>query len=64
MTEPIGTGTATGATVRCAEPESLADLAAVLRPCQTGKLTCSATTLRPSAATVRAVAEVLVGLHT
>lgn len=60
MTEPIGTRTATGATVRCTEPESVANLAAVLRLCQTGKLTCSATTRRPSAATVRAVAGVLV----
>ena len=47
-------------TVRCTEAEALANVGAVLRLCQTGKLTCSATTHRPSAATVRAVADVLV----
>jgi XPB/Ssl2-like helicase family protein len=47
-------------TVRCTEAEALANVVAVLRLCQTGKLTCSATTRRPSAATVRAVADVLI----
>jgi Helicase conserved C-terminal domain len=60
MTPPVEEGGATGPTVRCTEPEAVANLAAVLRLCQTGKLTCSATTRRPSAATVRAVADVLV----
>ncbi|SHN69881.1 hypothetical protein SAMN05660350_01715 [Geodermatophilus obscurus] len=56
MTTPIEEGGATGPTVRCTEPEAAANLAAVRRLCQTGRLTCSATTRRPSAATVRAVA--------
>jgi hypothetical protein len=47
-------------TVRCTEAEALANVVAVLRLCQTGKLACSATTRRPSAATVRAVADVLI----
>src|SRR3954462_3384222 len=47
-------------TIRGTEAEALANVAAVLRLCQTGKLSCSATTHRPSAATVRAVADVLV----
>ena len=47
-------------TVRCTEPEALANLSALLLLCQAGQLRCSATTRRPSAATVRAVAEVLV----
>jgi hypothetical protein len=49
------------ATIRTTDPEALANLPAVLRLCQDGKLRCSATTRRPSAATVRAVADVLVG---
>lgn len=49
-----------GPVVRVTEPEALANLAAVLRLCQAGALRCSATTRRPSTATVRAVAEVLV----
>src|SRR3954468_10407396 len=47
-------------TVRCTEPEALANISALLQLCQTGRLTCSTTTHRPSAATVRAVADVLV----
>lgn len=46
--------------VRLTEPEALANLAAVLRLCQAGTLHCSEKTRRPSAATVRAVAGVLV----
>lgn len=46
--------------VRCAESEAPANLAAVLRLCHAGRLQVSAKTRRPSAATVRAVAEVLV----
>ncbi|CCG04387.1 helicase-associated domain-containing protein [Blastococcus saxobsidens] len=46
--------------VRNTEPEGLANLAAVLRLCQAGRLQCSAKTARPSATTVRAVADVLV----
>src|SRR4051794_16422499 len=48
------------AAVRCTEPEALANLTAVLQLCSAGRLSCSPTTRRPSAATVRAVAEVLV----
>ncbi|MDK3258539.1 helicase-associated domain-containing protein [Blastococcus capsensis] len=46
--------------VRSTESEALANLAAVLRLCQAGTVRCSAITRRPSAATVRAVADVLV----
>lgn len=46
--------------VRNTELEGPANLAAVLRLCQAGRLQCSAKTSRPSAATVRAVADVLV----
>jgi hypothetical protein len=60
VTAPVGTGSETEPTVRCTEPEAVANLVSVLRLCQTGKLTCSASTRRPSAATVRAVADVLV----
>src|SRR4051794_20067176 len=45
---------------RCTEPEALANISALLQLCQTGRLMCSTTTRRPSAATVRAVADVLV----
>ncbi|WP_216870380.1 hypothetical protein [Modestobacter excelsi] len=47
-------------TIRGTEAEALANVAAVLRLCQAGKLSCSAATHRPSAATVRAVTDVLV----
>lgn len=47
-------------TIRNTEPEALRNLPAVLQLCQAGKLRCSATTRRPSAATVRTVAETLV----
>jgi hypothetical protein len=46
-------------TVRATERAAQADLRAVLRLCETGKLRCSETTRRPAAATVKAVAEVL-----
>ncbi|MDP5185119.1 helicase-associated domain-containing protein [Blastococcus sp. BMG 814] len=55
-----GAGATEGPAVRNTEPEALANLAAVLRLCQAGRLQCSAKTSRPSAATVRAVAGVLV----
>lgn len=48
-------------TVRCTEHEALHDLAGVLQLCAAGKLRCSEKTRRPSAATVRAIAETLVG---
>ena len=46
-------------TVRLTERPALADLRAVLRLCETGKLRCSETTRRPAAGTVTAIAEVL-----
>jgi len=46
-------------TVRSTEHEAQANLAAVLQLCAAGKLRCSAKTQRPSAATVRVVAESL-----
>lgn len=46
--------------IRCTEPEALQNVAAVLQLCQAGKLRCSQTTRRPSAATVRVVTENLI----
>ena len=45
--------------VRLTEHAAQADLRAVLRLCETGKLRCSETTRRPAAGTVAAIAEVL-----
>src|SRR4051794_9019495 len=56
----MGSEAGTPSTVRCTEPEALRNVAAVLQLCQAGRLRCSATTRRPSAATVTAVREVLV----
>src|SRR3954451_10922918 len=56
----MGSEADTPSTVRCTEPEALRNVAAVLQLCQAGRLRCSATTRRPSAATVTAVREVLV----
>jgi hypothetical protein len=47
--------------VRCTEHSAQADLRALLQLCATGRLRCSAKTLRPSAAAVAQVAEVLEG---
>jgi Helicase conserved C-terminal domain len=47
-------------TVRHTEPEALGNVAAVLQLCAAGTLRCSEKTYRPSAATVRTVAEALV----
>ncbi|MDX3385429.1 helicase-associated domain-containing protein [Streptomyces niveiscabiei] len=47
--------------VRATEHEAQADLKAVLQLCAAGRLRCSEKTLRPSAATVKAVAEALSG---
>lgn len=47
--------------VRHTETEALHNLAAVLQLCAAGKLRCSEKTRRPSAATVRTIAETLVG---
>jgi hypothetical protein len=47
-------------TVRHTEPEAISNVAAVLQLCAAGKLRCSEKTHRPSAVTVRAVAEALV----
>jgi pentatricopeptide repeat protein len=46
-------------TVRATEGEAAANLLAMLRLCAAGKLRCGEKTQRPSAATVKAVAEVL-----
>ena len=56
----MGSAVEEPSTVRCTEPEALANVASLLNLCQAGQLRCSATTRRPSAATVRAVADVLV----
>lgn len=56
----MGSDAAVSSVVRCTEPEALANLSAVLQLCAAGKLRCSATTRRPSAATVRVVADALV----
>jgi hypothetical protein len=47
--------------VRTTEHEAQANLKAVLQLCAAGRLRCSEKTLRPSAATVKAVAEALSG---
>jgi len=56
----MGSGTAALSDVRHTEPEALGNLAAVLKLCAAGKLRCSEKTRRPSAATIRTVAEALV----
>ena len=48
-----------GVRVRLTEHAAQADLTALLRVCDSGKLRCSETTRRPSAATVKAVTAVL-----
>ena len=53
-------GTAALSDVRHTEPEAIGNLAAVLKLCAAGKLRCSEKTRRPSAATIRTVAEALV----
>lgn len=45
--------------MRCTEREALANVATVLQLCAAGKLRCSEKTMRPSAATVRVVADSL-----
>jgi hypothetical protein len=65
MTDRTSTATTTAATsdetIRPTEHAAQADLKAVLQLCAAGRLRCSAKTLRPAAATVAAVAEVLTG---
>ena len=56
----MGSGAAALSDVRHTEPEALGNLTAVLQLCAAGKLRCSEKTRRPSAATVRTVAEALV----
>jgi hypothetical protein len=56
----MGSEAVVSSTVRHTEPEALGNAAAVLQLCAAGKLRCSEKTRRPSAVTVRAVAEVLV----
>ncbi|WP_338671695.1 helicase-associated domain-containing protein [Streptomyces sp. SCSIO 30461] len=53
------TGDHDGRQVRTTEHEAQADLRAVLQLCAVGRLRCSEKTLRPSAATVKTVAEAL-----
>jgi hypothetical protein len=53
-------GSEAASTVRHTEPEALGNLTAVLQLCAAGKLRCSEKTYRPSATTVRTVAEALV----
>jgi len=57
----MGSEAAVASEVRLTEPEALGNLPAVLQLCVAGKLRCSEKTHRPSAATVRAIADVLVG---
>ena len=56
----MGFETAVSSTVRHMEIEALSNLRPVLHLCAAGRLRCSEKTHRPSAVTVRAVAEVLV----
>ena len=56
----MGSGAIALPTVRHTEPEALGNLPAVLQLCAAGKLRCSEKTRRPSAATIRTVAEALV----
>jgi len=55
----VGTADDEASTIRSTELEALANVAAVLQLCAAGKLRCSEKTSRPSAATVRVVAESL-----
>ncbi|MGI9001173.1 MAG: helicase-associated domain-containing protein [Pseudonocardia sp.] len=55
----MGTADDDASTVRSTELEALANVATVLQLCAAGKLRCSEKTSRPSAATVRVVAESL-----
>ena len=57
----MGSEVEASSTVRHTEPEALGNVAAVLQLCAAGALRCSEKTCRPSAATVRTVAEALVG---
>ena len=56
----MGSGATALSDVRHTEPEALGNLTAVLQLCAAGKLRCSEKTRRPSAATIRTVAEALV----
>lgn len=56
----MGSEVSVSSEVRLTESEALGNLAGVLQLCAAGKLRCSEKTRRPSAATVRAVGEVLV----
>jgi hypothetical protein len=56
----MGSEAEASSAVRHTEPEALGNLAAVLQLCAAGKLRCSEKTHRPSAVTVRTVAEALV----
>jgi hypothetical protein len=56
----MGSEAETSSAVRCTEPEALSNLPALLQLCAAGKLRCSEKTYRPSAVTIRTVAEALV----
>lgn len=56
----MGSAADASSTLRHTEREALANVTAVLQLCAAGKLRCSEKTQRPSAATVRTVAEALV----
>ena len=56
----MGSEDEVSSTVRRTEPEALGNLTAVLQLCAAGKLRCSEKTHRPSAVTIRTVAEALV----
>lgn len=60
MVRVMGSEAEGSSTVRHTEPEAISNVAAVLQLCAAGKLRCSEKTHRPSAVTVRAVAEALV----
>jgi Helicase conserved C-terminal domain len=57
----MGSEATVSSEVRQTEPEALSNLSAVLQLCAAGRLRCSEKTHRPSAATVRAITDVLVG---
>ncbi len=57
----MGSEATVSSEVRQTEPEALGNVNAVLQLCAAGKLRCSEKTHRPSAATVRTIADILVG---
>src|SRR4051812_20199534 len=57
----MGSEATVSSEVRQTEPEALGNVNAVLQLCAAGKLRCSEKTHRPSAATVRTIADILIG---